>query len=90
MCSVFREATQVLCIIFVERIMTAKVLDIIVKRVADLSHLEASYLTGNAMSPNHQNETLESFRSGKVYEYPYSETKSKLSEKSFCFKSLFK
>ncbi|PWA64908.1 endoribonuclease Dicer 3 [Artemisia annua] len=62
----FGEATQVLCIIFVERIMTAKVLDIIVKRVADLSHLEASYLTGNAMSANHQNETLESFRSGKV------------------------
>nr|GEV56653.1 endoribonuclease Dicer homolog 3a isoform X1 [Tanacetum cinerariifolium] len=60
------EATQVLCIIFVERIITAKVLDIIVKRVADLSHLEASYLTGNAMSPNHQKETLESFRSGKV------------------------
>ena len=49
--------------------MTAKVLDIIVKRVADLSHFEASYLTGNAMSPNHQNETLESFRSGKVYHY---------------------
>lgn len=67
----FGEATKVSCLIFVERIITAKVVDIIVKRVADLSHLEVSYMTGNstsvdAMSSKLQNETLESFRSGKV------------------------
>ncbi|KAJ9548492.1 hypothetical protein OSB04_021035 [Centaurea solstitialis] len=67
----FGEATKVLCLIFVERIITAKVIDIIVKRVADLSHLKVSYLTGNttsvdAMSAKLQKETLESFRSGKV------------------------
>ncbi|XP_024966955.1 endoribonuclease Dicer homolog 3a isoform X2 [Cynara cardunculus var. scolymus] len=67
----FGEATKVLCLIFVERIITAKVIDIIVKRVGDLSHLEVSYLTGSktsvdAMSAKLQKETLESFRSGKV------------------------
>lgn len=67
----FGEATKVLCLIFVERIITAKVIDIIVKRVADLSHLEVSYLTGSttsvdAMSAKLQKETLESFRSGQV------------------------
>ncbi|GJY45701.1 endoribonuclease Dicer homolog 3a isoform X1, partial [Tanacetum coccineum] len=67
----FREATKVSCLIFVERIITAQVVDIIVKKIADLSHLEVSYMTGNstsvdAMSSTLQKETLEYFRSGKV------------------------
>ncbi|XP_023744994.1 endoribonuclease Dicer homolog 3a isoform X1 [Lactuca sativa] len=67
----FGEATKVLCLIFVERIITAKVIDIILKRVEDLSHLNVAYLTGSAtsvdaMSPKLQKETLDSFRSGKV------------------------
>ncbi|GJW78864.1 endoribonuclease Dicer homolog 3a isoform X1 [Tanacetum coccineum] len=41
----FREATKVSCLIFVERIITAQVVDIIVKKIADLSHLEVSYMT---------------------------------------------
>ncbi|KAI3514025.1 hypothetical protein L1887_12341 [Cichorium endivia] len=67
----FGEATKVLCLIFVDRIMTAKVIDIIVKTFENLSHLKVSYLTGtatsvDAMSPKLQKEALESFRSGKV------------------------
>ncbi|KAI3801548.1 hypothetical protein L1987_29656 [Smallanthus sonchifolius] len=67
----FRGATKVSCIIFVERTITAKVLDMILKRVPHLSHFEVSYLTGDAtsvdgMSAKLQKETLESFRSGKV------------------------
>ncbi|KAI3514031.1 hypothetical protein L1887_12347 [Cichorium endivia] len=67
----FGKASKVLCLIFVERIITAKVIDIILKRVEDLSHLKASYLTGSAtsvdaMSPKLQKETLDSFRSGQV------------------------
>lgn len=67
----FGKASKVLCLIFVERIITAKVINIILKRVEDLSHLKASYLTGSAtsvdaMSPKLQKETLDSFRSGQV------------------------
>ncbi|KAL7588569.1 hypothetical protein Lser_V15G38263 [Lactuca serriola] len=67
----FGEAAKLLCLIFVERIITAKVIDIILKRVEDLSHLNVAYLTGSAtsvdaMSPELQKETLDSFRSGKV------------------------
>nr|XP_043620815.1 endoribonuclease Dicer homolog 3a [Erigeron canadensis] len=65
------EATKVSCLVFVERNLTAKVLDIFVKRISDLSSLEVSCLTGNttsvdAMSLKLQKETLESFHSGKV------------------------
>ncbi|KAK9055311.1 hypothetical protein SSX86_026393 [Deinandra increscens subsp. villosa] len=64
-------ATKASCIIFVERIITAKVLDMISKRVVDLSNFRVSYLTSNgtsvdAMSTKMQKETLASFRSGKV------------------------
>ena len=70
--SPIKEAAKVSCLIFVERIITAKVVDIIVKRIADVSHLEVAYMTGNstsvdAMSTKLQKETLESFHSGKVY-----------------------
>ncbi|CAL5419477.1 unnamed protein product [Camellia sinensis] len=66
-----REARQVLCLIFVERIITAKVIERVMKRTDYLSHLTVSYLTGSnssvdALAPKVQKETLESFRSGKV------------------------
>ncbi|XP_052209161.1 endoribonuclease Dicer homolog 3a isoform X2 [Diospyros lotus] len=67
----FREARQMLCLIFVERIVTAKVIERVMKRVACFSHLRVSYLTGSnssvdALAPKVQKENLESFRSGKV------------------------
>ncbi|KAL4571164.1 hypothetical protein LXL04_017915 [Taraxacum kok-saghyz] len=67
----FGQATKVLCLIFVDRIITAKVMDTIVKKVQDLAHLQVSYLTGSAtsvdaMSPKLQKETLDAFRSGQV------------------------
>lgn len=60
-----------LCLIFVERIVTAKVIERFVKKVSSLSHFTVSYLTGSSTSadslpPKMQKETLESFRSGKV------------------------
>ncbi|KAG6677776.1 endoribonuclease Dicer homolog 3a isoform X1 [Carya illinoinensis] len=66
-----RGAGQVLCLIFVERIVTAKVIERFVKKVSSLSHFTVSYLTGSSTSadslpPKMQKETLESFRSGKV------------------------
>lgn len=64
---------QLLCLIFVDRIITAKVIERFVKKVACLSHFTVSYLTGSntsvdALAPKLQKETLESFRSGKVYD----------------------
>lgn len=67
----FGGAMQLLCLIFVDRIITAKVIERFVKKVACLSHFTVSYLTGSntsvdALAPKLQKETLESFRSGKV------------------------
>lgn len=67
----FGEARQVLCLIFVDRIITAKVVERIMKKLAPLSHFTFSYLTGSnssidGLSPQLQKKTLESFRSGKV------------------------
>ncbi|PON73127.1 Endoribonuclease Dicer-like3a [Parasponia andersonii] len=68
----FGGAVQLLCLIFVDRIITAKVIERFVKKVASLSHFTVSYLTGSSTSsvdslaPKLQKETLESFRSGKV------------------------
>ncbi|XP_050268142.1 endoribonuclease Dicer homolog 3a isoform X1 [Quercus robur] len=67
----FGGAEQVLCLIFVERIVTAKVIERFMKKVAYLSHFTVSYLTGSntsvdSLPPKKQKETLESFRSGKV------------------------
>ncbi|XP_050365532.1 endoribonuclease Dicer homolog 3-like [Argentina anserina] len=62
---------QVLCLIFVERIITAKVIQRYVKKLPCLSHFTASYLTGSttsvdALEPKLQKEILESFYTGKV------------------------
>lgn len=68
----FGGAGLVLCLIFVDRIVAAKVIERFVKkRVSVLSHFMVAYITGNnssvdALAPKVQKETLESFRSGKV------------------------
>ncbi|KAJ7958428.1 Endoribonuclease dicer-like protein [Quillaja saponaria] len=67
----FGGAGQVLCLVFVERIVTAKVIERFVKHVTHLSHFTVSYLTGSntsvdSLAPKRQKETLDSFRSGKV------------------------
>ncbi|MBA0728554.1 hypothetical protein Golax_001444, partial [Gossypium laxum] len=65
------EPSQVLCLVFVERIVTAKVIERFVKKVSCLSCLVVSCLTGSntsvdSMAPKIQKETLESCQSGKV------------------------
>ncbi|XP_062101177.1 endoribonuclease Dicer homolog 3 [Humulus lupulus] len=68
----FGGAMELLCLIFVNRIIIAKVIERFVKKVACLSHFTVSYLTGSntssvdALAPKLQKETLDSFRSGKV------------------------
>lgn len=67
------EALQVICLIFVDRIITAKVIERFVKKISSLSYFTVSYLTGSktsvdSLSPKKQTDTLESFRSGKVYD----------------------
>ncbi|PRQ25534.1 putative ribonuclease III post-transcriptional gene silencing PAZ-Argonaute family [Rosa chinensis] len=67
----FERDRQVLCLIFVERIVTAKVMQRYVKKLPCLSNFTASYLTGSttsvdALAPKLQKEILESFYSGKV------------------------
>ncbi|KAK5773170.1 hypothetical protein PVK06_049475 [Gossypium arboreum] len=65
------EPSQVLCLVFVERIVTAKVIERFVKKVSCLSCFVVSCLTGSntsvdSMAPKIQKETLESCQSGKV------------------------
>ncbi|TKY74839.1 Endoribonuclease Dicer-like 3a [Spatholobus suberectus] len=67
----FGESSQVLCLIFVDRIITAKVIERFAKKTPQISHFTVSYLTGNntsvdALAPKRQKEILDSFRSGKV------------------------
>uniref|UniRef100_A0A1D1ZF59 Endoribonuclease Dicer 3a n=1 Tax=Anthurium amnicola TaxID=1678845 RepID=A0A1D1ZF59_9ARAE len=67
----FGDSKRVLCLIFVERIITAKVIERFIKKVRYLSHFNVAYLTGgnkskDALSPKIQKEILESFHSGKV------------------------
>ncbi|XP_064986291.1 endoribonuclease Dicer homolog 3a-like isoform X1 [Musa acuminata AAA Group] len=63
--------SQVVCLIFVERNITAKVLERFIKKVCFLSHFTVSYLAGgsssvDALTPKTQKDTLDSFRSGKA------------------------
>ncbi|KAJ4951413.1 hypothetical protein NE237_028245 [Protea cynaroides] len=67
----WRETRQILCLIFVERIITAKVIERFIKRLSYLSHFAVSYLTGgnssvDALTPKMQKRTLDSFRRGEV------------------------
>ncbi|KAL4597279.1 hypothetical protein ACB092_12G222500 [Castanea dentata] len=67
----FGGASHVPCLIFVDRIVTAKVIERFVKKVTGLSNFTVSYLTGSntsndSLAPKMQKEILESFHSGKV------------------------
>ena len=61
-----------LCLIFIDRIITFKVIERFVKKVNCLSHFTISYLTGSntsvdSLAPKLQKETLESIRFEKVH-----------------------
>ncbi|KAI9112330.1 hypothetical protein K1719_016853 [Acacia pycnantha] len=67
----FGESNDVVCLIFVERIITAKVIDKLVKTIKFLSHFTVSHLTGSNSScdsvvPKMQKEILQLFSCGKV------------------------
>ncbi|XP_047327268.1 endoribonuclease Dicer homolog 3a-like [Impatiens glandulifera] len=66
----FGGVMEELCLIFVERIITAKVIERVMKTITCLSHLTVSYITGSSstdgLTPKLQKDMLESFRSGKV------------------------
>ncbi|XP_050938034.1 endoribonuclease Dicer homolog 3a isoform X2 [Cucumis melo] len=67
----FGVSRQLLCLIFVERIIAANVIKRIVKKVENLSHFTVSYVTGcnasvGALAPKVQKETLELFCHGKL------------------------
>ncbi|KAF3337365.1 endoribonuclease Dicer 3a-like protein [Carex littledalei] len=65
----FSKSSQVRCLIFVERIMTARVMKQLMRKIGFLSHFAFSYLCGgssDSLSPKKQKEALDSFRSGKV------------------------
>ncbi|XP_077233980.1 dicer-like 3 [Tasmannia lanceolata] len=67
----FEGSKKVLCMIFVERIITAKVIDRFMKKLDFLSYFTVSFLTGgntsvDALTPKMQKNTLDSFRCGKV------------------------
>ncbi|KAF3783235.1 Endoribonuclease Dicer-like protein 3a [Nymphaea thermarum] len=66
-----RNQKQVLCMIFVERIITAKVICWLIKKLKFLSHLSCDYMTGNTSAVNgltakRQKMIMDSFREGKV------------------------
>ncbi|XP_031478988.1 endoribonuclease Dicer homolog 3a-like [Nymphaea colorata] len=66
-----RNQKQVLCMIFVERIITAKVICWLIKKLKLLSHLSCDYMTGNTSAVNgltakRQKMIMDSFREGKV------------------------
>lgn len=67
----FDKSDELLCLVFVERIIAAKVIERFMKKLSYLSHLTVSYLTGgrtsvDALTPKKQKETLDSFRCGEV------------------------
>ncbi|KAF8723143.1 hypothetical protein HU200_022299 [Digitaria exilis] len=67
----FGSSEEVLCLIFVERIMTAKAVERFMRGIVNFSRFSISYLTGgstskDALSPAVQRFTLDLFRAGKV------------------------
>ncbi|XP_050366617.1 endoribonuclease Dicer homolog 3a-like [Argentina anserina] len=67
----FGVCSDLLCLIFVNRIITAKVIERFMRRVTSLSHFKISYLTGSttsvdALTPKIQKETLKLFSCGEV------------------------
>ncbi|KAG1355238.1 hypothetical protein COCNU_07G013500 [Cocos nucifera] len=70
-CQSFGSSKELLCLIFIERIIAAKVIERFMKRIGKLSHFSISYLTGgnsskDALSPKMQKATLDMFRAGEV------------------------
>lgn len=66
-----RKAAEVFCIVLFERIIAAEVIERVIKKVTDLSHVNITHITGSnyavgGLSPKPQNEALESLHSGKV------------------------
>ncbi|KAL5698311.1 helicase protein [Ranunculus cassubicifolius] len=67
----FGESKELLCLVFVERIIAAKVIQRFMSKLSYLSHLKVSYLTGggasvDALTPKMQKKTLDSFRCGEL------------------------
>ncbi|KAF8664946.1 hypothetical protein HU200_054266 [Digitaria exilis] len=66
----FSDVDNVRCLIFVDRKITARVIERTMKKIGRLSCLRVSFLTGgssvDALTPKMQKETLDLFRSGKV------------------------
>ncbi|XP_017229455.1 endoribonuclease Dicer homolog 3 isoform X2 [Daucus carota subsp. sativus] len=67
----FSEAQPILCLVYVDRIIKAKAIERVLKKMTYLSHLSASHLTGNngsvnALTTKLEEDALESFCSGKV------------------------
>ncbi|XP_038975924.1 endoribonuclease Dicer homolog 3b-like [Phoenix dactylifera] len=70
-CQSFGSSKKLLCLIFIQRIIAAKVIERFMKMISKLSHFAISYLTGgnsskDALSPKMQKATLDMFRAGKV------------------------
>jgi endoribonuclease Dicer len=70
-CFLHSSSEEVLCMIFVERIMTAKAVERFMRGIVSLSYFSVSYLTGgstskDSLSPAVQRFTLDLFRAGKV------------------------
>nr|CAB3475177.1 unnamed protein product [Digitaria exilis] len=66
----FSDVDNVRCLIFVDRKITARVIERTMKKIGRLSCLRVSFLTGgssvDALTPKMQKETLDLFCSGKV------------------------
>ncbi|KAG6417141.1 hypothetical protein SASPL_119292 [Salvia splendens] len=67
----FGKDTELVCIIFVERIIAAKVIERVLKKTDGFSHLNISYLTGSSssvgsLSSKGQLDVIESFSDAKV------------------------
>ncbi|XP_039850430.1 endoribonuclease Dicer homolog 3a-like isoform X2 [Panicum virgatum] len=67
----FSDFDNVRCLIFVDRKITARVIERTMKKIARLAYFRISFLTGgsssvDALTTKEQKDTLDSFRSGKV------------------------
>ncbi|GAB2250760.1 hypothetical protein Droror1_Dr00017010 [Drosera rotundifolia] len=67
----FCEDTPVVCLIFVERVITAKVIERFLSKSASVSHFTVAYLTGSnssvdGLKQKMQKHALELFRGGKI------------------------
>ncbi|KAM0930615.1 hypothetical protein ACQ4PT_000868 [Festuca glaucescens] len=67
----FGSSNEVICLIFVDRIMTAKAVERFMRGIVNFSSFSISYLTGgstskDSLSPAVQRFTLDLFRAGKV------------------------